>query len=822
MDVTISNLAWMPKAAIGEVNLFLLKKNLTLVPKVTSYGGEEDEAPVVLQMYRETDTHIGVPRAYYFMKKKGANNEIYQVSAGQPLRKNTNVINLRPDDQWPAVQTVLDHYKDKPFAGGIIEAYTAFGKCHPRGTKVVMFDGSLKAVEDVCVGDLLMGPDSAPRTVLSLGGGRGQIFEVRPKKGGKPFRCNLDHVLHLQVTGKNWNKGKDYGSGSKKNISLRDWFSLGVGAKATLKLLRAGAVSLPARSQPYDAYMIGLWIGDGTSRSTAITTADHDELEPYFLDFSKRFALFAERKNNAPRCDCWSFTTPSGARNHYWEFLRDECLHDGEKRIPQNYLLGSIEQRLELLAGLIDSDGHFVSSGNYEITSKFRGLAEQYAFLARSLGFGASVREKTVIIDGVDRVYFRVGVYGVDVIPCKLARKRCQKQEHTNSLLSGFSVVAVGEDDYFGFNLDGDHLYLLEDFTITHNTVAAIKLAELVGRTTIILVHKNPLKTQWMERINQHYPSAKVGFVQGQDCDYEGKDFVIAMAQSIMLEGGDKYPPQLWTSFGLVIVDEIHRFGSRAFCTSAMRFTAKNMLGLSATPYRADGCEDAFKWVIGEIVAKPKQTNQQKPIVYIRETGFEAVRTETANAATGETRVFDMNDFPKPTLLGWISRSKSRNRLIATDIMQSLKANRNPLVMSERLDVLTKVAKLVEGWAEQVLGRKVSSGFYIGGKKKVELDAAAKCDVVYCTLQLAKEGIDIARLDTLFMCTPIADPTQAIGRVGRAATVVGADGEARVVASAKAPMIVDYVDSDLKIFKGIYHSRRKLYNRLGFKIIGKV
>lgn len=481
MDVTISNMCWMPKAAIGEVNLFLLKKNLTLVPKVTSYDPDADEAPVVLEMYRETETHIGVPRAYYFQKKKADNNETFKVSSGRPLRKNSNTIQLRADDQEPAVAKVLAHFKDKPFAGGIIEAFVSFGK-----------------------------------------------------------------------------------------------------------------------------------------------------------------------------------------------------------------------------------------------------------------------------------------------------------------------------------------------------TTSSIKLAEELGRTTIILVHKNPLKTQWMERIKQFYPTAKIGVVQGPECDYEGKDFVIAMAQSIMLKGGDKYPPQLWDAFGLVIVDEIHKFGSRAFCTSAMRFTAKNMLGLSATPYRADGCEDAFRWVIGQVIAKPQQTNQQKPIVYIRETGFEAVRRQTANAATGEVKEFDMNKFPKPTLLGFITRSKSRNNLIASDVLQALKAGRSPLVMSERLDILHAVSKFVEQRCEAEIGRKVSSGFYIGGKKQVDLDAAAKCDVIYATLQLAKEGIDIAKLDTLFMCTPVADPTQPMGRVGRAKTVVGADGQARVVGGSKPPMVVDYVDSDLKLFKGIYFSRLKLYKRLGFKIIGKV
>jgi hypothetical protein len=83
--------------------------------------------------------------------------------------------------------------------GWLITGSTGSGKCLGKGTPVLMYDGSVKSVEDVQPGDLLMGPDSQPRTVLSTARGRGQLFKIIPRKG-EPWVCNDVHVMTLKHT----------------------------------------------------------------------------------------------------------------------------------------------------------------------------------------------------------------------------------------------------------------------------------------------------------------------------------------------------------------------------------------------------------------------------------------------------------------------------------------------------------------------------------------------------------------------------------------------------------------------------------------------
>lgn len=349
---------------------------------------------------------------------------------------------------------------------------------------------------------------------------------------------------------------------------------------------------------------------------------------------------------------------------------------------------------------------------------------------------------------------------------------------------------------------------IFEAYTAYGKSVAGIELILRLGGNALILVHKEPLMEQWIDNIRKFYPNCRVGKIQGDTCNYENKDIVVGMIQSMMGNRGDKYPSDMYRYFRTIVVDEVHRMGAEQFGTVTPRFNSKYILALSGTVRRSDGCENVFKWVTGEIIEKANEINRIKPIIYLRETGFKAVKKRYVDSSTGIEKLFDMNKFKKPTQLGFIGRSDFRNELIAKDVIKSLSSGRNPLVMSERLDILNKVAEMVFMLGQKALGRNVSNGFYIGKKKDHELEEASKCDVVYATSQLAKEGIDIPRLDTLFLVTPAADVEQHMGRVTRS------------LPNKKTPMIVDYIDSDLDNFKGLFYSRLRLYKRLGCQVIG--
>src|SRR5665213_1029949 len=103
--------------------------------------------------------------------------------------------------QWSDYQKAVFEDVANGIGNTIIEAKAGSSKCLGKGTEVLMFDGSIKKVEDVVIGELLMGPDSKPRTVLNIGSGGGNLVRIDPVKGDS-WICNDDHVLTLIGTNK--------------------------------------------------------------------------------------------------------------------------------------------------------------------------------------------------------------------------------------------------------------------------------------------------------------------------------------------------------------------------------------------------------------------------------------------------------------------------------------------------------------------------------------------------------------------------------------------------------------------------------------------
>jgi predicted helicase len=141
------------------------------------------------------------------------------------------------------------------------------------------------------------------------------------------------------------------------------------------------------------------------------------------------------------------------------------------------------------------------------------------------------------------------------------------------------------------------------------------------------------------------------------------------------------------------------------------------------------------------------------------------------------------------------------------DIVKALKAGRNPLVMSERLEQLNNIRIYVNTLAKRN-GLNITQGMYIGGKSDKQLEEASACNVVYATIQLAKEGVDIPRLDTLFLASPLGEVEQLTGRV------------VRFKEGKKQPFVIDYVDLNIGCFKNSFISRYKLYKKLDFEVNG--
>lgn len=356
----------------------------------------------------------------------------------------------------------------------ILAARPAMGKCLGKGTKVVMYDGSLRNVEDVRVGDLLMGDDSTPRRVLSLARGMENMYWVHQNRGIS-YRVNESHILSLK---KSRNEGR-HQKGDVLNIELRDYLQRSDKFKSNYKGYKV-AVEFAEKNLDIDPYFFGLWLGDGHSYSSRITNVDQ-EVVAYLDTYAHELNLQLVKYEQFGKTPNYAIT--SGQRGVKSSFCIQEQLREldtiGNKHIPDVYLYNSTANRLRLLAGLIDSDGHYQADYDcYEITQKNEQLAQQIKYLADSLGFRASLNEKQATISkiGFESVVYRVRISGdLTKIPVKIERKKARvRQSKTDWRVTGIQVEFDCFDEYFGFEIDGNHLFLLEDMTVTHNTAFVV------------------------------------------------------------------------------------------------------------------------------------------------------------------------------------------------------------------------------------------------------------------------------------------------------------------------------------------------------------
>ena len=359
----------------------------------------------------------------------------------------------------------------------ILAARPAMGKCLGKGTKVVMFDGTLKNVEDVQAGDLLMGDDSTSRLVMGTTRGQENMYWVH-QNHGISYRVNESHILSLK---RSRNEG-GHKHGEVLNIEIRDYLQKSDKFKSNYKGYKV-AVEFDEQPLTVDPYFLGLWLGDGHSYSSRITNTDAEVID-YIKDYAKELELeFVEYKQEGKATN-YSITKGSRGQQDFFSVqgeLRAMNLIEN-KHIPQQYISNSTANRLQLLAGLIDSDGHYSEEFNvYEITQKNERLAKEIKYLCDTLGFKTSLNVKKATI--ADRNFstdvYRVRISGnVDIIPVKIERKKARERKAiTDWKQTGITVEFDKFDDYYGFEIDGNHLFLLEDMTVTHNTAFVLTLA---------------------------------------------------------------------------------------------------------------------------------------------------------------------------------------------------------------------------------------------------------------------------------------------------------------------------------------------------------
>jgi superfamily II DNA or RNA helicase len=592
----------VPKSILLAEDYAYLKNALYVKPVVMGQPQEEG----AFSVYRENDAKIYLPR-FYGIKRYGLPDKS-EIQEGDDI--DIEFTGDLRDYQQNIIKTYLD-YVEKPICngsdkfggGGILEVPCGRGKCLGKDTPILMFDGEIKLVQDIVVGDSIMGDDSTPRKVLTLARGRETMYRVSEIGTDRFYIVNESHILSL----------KNKYSGDICDISVLDY-------------------------------------------------------------------LFKYRD------DGWL--------------------------------------------------GYRIKNNIFPITYEF-------------------------------------------------------------------CIEVIGEDDYYGFEIDGNHRFVLGDFTVTHNTVMGLKIISEVGATsikkggggggkkTIILVHKEFLMNQWIERIADFLPSARVGKIQANKLEIEGKDIVIGMIQTLFTRD---FPANTFDSFGLLIIDEVHHIGSEMFSRTLLKIVTPYVLGISATVERKDKLTKVLYMFIGDKIYSEERKQDDAVTVH-------GIYYKTADEAFNETE-YDFKGQPKySTMISKLCEYGPRSDFIVkvlTDLIGLYGQKGQVMILSHNRSLLSYLYKAIEH------RRICTVGFYVGGMKEKDLKDTEEKKVVLATYSMAAEALDIKTLSMLIMASPKKDIEQSVGRILRV--------------KHENPIVVDIVDSH-QLFQNQWQVRKRFYKKCNYGIL---
>lgn len=360
--------------------------------------------------------------------------------------------------------------------------------CEHPNTPVMMHDFTIKRIKDVQVGDFVMGENGEPRRVLQLFRGRDEMYRIH-QSNAVDYIVNKSHKLVLKKSVAAQREGRYPAYGDVIEIPVSEYAKKSEKFKSNFYGYKTSTIQCEDKWVKIPPYLLGVWLGDGSSDSPRITNPD-EEIKEWIGNYCREMRLNMSCVKKDGAYSIGIAGNGGKGQNTFLNALRDYDLI-GNKHIPQDYIRNSEDKRLELLAGLLDSDGYF-ASGCYEIIQKRESIARGIKLIADTLGFRTSLSRKAAGYGGKDcGVAYRV-LIGGDIwrIPCKVARKIAHEDSfHKNKdwRVSKVTVQPLGMGKYCGIMVDGNHRYLAGDGTVKRNSGKSFSASAFIERLTFEL-----------------------------------------------------------------------------------------------------------------------------------------------------------------------------------------------------------------------------------------------------------------------------------------------------------------------------------------------
>jgi hypothetical protein len=395
--------------------------------------------------------------------------------------------------EWSKYQLAIFDAYENTNKNIVIEATAG---CLGKDTPILMYDGSIKPVQDIRVGDKVMGVDSTPRNVLSVSTGIDKLYKIKPVKGDS-WICNSQHLLTVydQNIARN-NKVKKEENQLNPLVDypiskiLKRPVEKTTGAKMKLQLQRTG-VDFPEQELPLDPYFVGLWIAEGSKNKNDVSNFSINENDTVLINYLENFKFEGEKVSVHKRKErgCYGINVKlrKGRINPIRAILKNFAKEKGRLNIPKEYFINSQKNRLNLIAGILDGDGYLDNNNCYQLITKYKEISDLVVFLCRSLGLAAYCCKKIGRIKSLnfEGEYYSISISGnTNIIPVKVEEKKAKERKQIKTVLrTGFWIEEIGVGKWYGFKVDKDERFLLGDFTITHNSGKTHTLKELCNRT---------------------------------------------------------------------------------------------------------------------------------------------------------------------------------------------------------------------------------------------------------------------------------------------------------------------------------------------------
>lgn len=722
------------------------------------------------------------------------------------IKKEPYKVEFKAKNIYPISRIKLYDYQEKAVEkllqakNGILISKAGSGKGHPLNTLLYTPKGPIK-LGDLKVGDKLIGSNGKAISVTNIFD-RGKLDTYRVTfTDNTSIECDGEHLFTYQTR---YERDNHLNQWHTENVL---WFKDRINQKSRRYYIPiVKPVQFDSQEVELDPWLLGFLLGDGgmSQNSVNFTNSEKDlieKVESLLKDNEYIKKVIGNKYGYRISSATWKEKTHVQKALEKYKLMGKLSYN---KYIPNEYKYNSINTRLKVLQGLIDSDGSVSDKKEVTITTTSIQLAKDIMEITQSLGGTAkmSKRHTRYTYNGVKkegRESYRVYIKLYEFVPFssqKHLSKYKPREKYTRPYRIIKNIEYVGKKEIRCISVDAsDKLYVAENFIVTHNTVMLLELICRLGYKALWINGK-------IDLMNQAYNCAKanidnITFGKITEGKVDIGDITFATVQTLSRIDLDKYKDE----WAVIVTDECQNICSTPSKTMQYskvlsHLAARFKYGCTATFHRSDGLEKTISDIIGDIIYEVPETEIESKIMKAK---IKTISTE-----------YEISDFIKNAdgtlksftdLIEDLSFNTDRNELILKYLRENL--NHHCIVLSDRVKHLKHLQeKLGEGIV--IDGTMVSKKNKLLRQQYIEDMRTGKERVLFATYSLAKEGLNIPVLDRLFLVTPKKDLTVVIQSVGRVE---------RALEGKEQPIVYDFVDENEPMLKRMFTSRKRIYKK---------